>query len=196
RQHARRVRRSRPRARGRGSGPHGRGRQTISGNGVIGSGRAESGSRHEQRFIPPAALAIPALLILVLRRQGTSKPRTALIMGGVLGNLWRKRMRKVFILAAAAGLAGFVGSSGAIAMTSTSPAGVRVATEAMDSTALVHCRSYRHWHPWEHRWTHGCRGGTSVVIRHGHRVGVSESIRSRTTISRGETSVRPRSSPS
>ena len=105
-------------------------------------------------------------------------------------------MRKVFILAAAAGLAGFVGSSGAIAMTSTSPAGVRVATEAMDSTALVHCRSYRHWHPWEHRWTHGCHGGASVVIRHGHRVGVSESIRSRTTISRGETSVRSRSSTS
>ena len=107
-------------------------------------------------------------------------------------------MRKVFILAAAAGLAGVVGSSGAIAMTSTSPAGVRVATEAMDSTALVHCRSYRHWHPWEHRWTHGCHGGASVVIRHGHRVGVgvSESVRSRTTISRGETSVRSRSSTS
>jgi hypothetical protein len=105
-------------------------------------------------------------------------------------------MRKAIIFAAAAGLAGFIGSSGAIAMTSIPPAGVRVATEAMDSTALVHCRPYRHWHEWEHRRTFGCGGGGSVEIRRGHRVGVGveerdrTSVRSRTSISRGETSVR------
>ena len=105
-----------------------------------------------------------------------------------------------FIFAAVAGVAvGFVGTPGANAMTSTSPAGVRVATEAMDTSALVHCRSYRHWHRWEHRWTHGCHGGVGVeadvVIRRGHRVRVHEGVSTRTTVrsgttTRGETSVR------
>src|SRR5436309_11037173 len=103
-----------------------------------------------------------------------------------------------FIFAAVAGVAvGFVGTPGANAMTSTSPSGVRVATEAMDTSALVDCRPYRHWHEWEHRRTFGCGGGGSVEIRRGHRVGVGveerersrTSIRSRTT-TRGETSVR------
>src|SRR5438105_895636 len=105
-------------------------------------------------------------------------------------------MRKTIIFAAAAGLVGFLGTS-ANAMTGTSPAGVRVATEAMDTSALVHCRPYRHWHEWEHRRTFGCGGGGSVEIRRGHRerVGVEERERSRTSIhsrttTRGETSVR------
>jgi hypothetical protein len=105
---------------------------------------------------------------------------------------------RAFIFAAVAGLTvGCLGPTGANAMTQTSPAGVRVATEAMDTSALVHCRPYRHWHEWEHRRTYGCGGGGSVEIRRGHRVGVSveerersrTSIRSRTT-TRGETSVR------
>src|ERR1041384_4135784 len=102
---------------------------------------------------------------------------------------------RAFIFAAVAGLAvGGLGSSGANAMTQTSPAGVRMATEAMDTSALVHCRPYRHWHPWEHRRTFGCGGG-SVEIRRGHRVGIEERERSRTSIhsrttTRGETSVR------
>src|SRR5437764_6900471 len=102
---------------------------------------------------------------------------------------------RAFIFAAVAGLAvGALGPSGANAMTQTSPAGVRLATEAMDTSALVHCRPYRHWHPWEHRRTFGCGGGGSVEIRRGHRVGIEgrersrTSIRSRTT-TRGETSV-------
>src|SRR5436309_6666328 len=78
---------------------------------------------------------------------------------------WRNALRKTIIFAAVAGVAGFLGTSGANAMTSTSPAGVRVATEAMDTSALVHCRPYRHWHEWEHRRTFGCGGGGSVVIR-------------------------------
>jgi len=104
-----------------------------------------------------------------------------------------------FIFAAVAGVAvGFLGTPGANAMTSTSPAGVRVATEAMDTSALVHCRPFRHWHEWEHRRTFGCGGGGSVEIRRGHRVGVGieerqrsrTSIHSRSSVTRGETSVR------
>ena len=106
---------------------------------------------------------------------------------------------RAFIFAAVAGLAvGGLGLSGANAMTQTSPAGVRAATEAMDTSALVHSRPYRHWHEWEHRRTFGCGGGSSVEIRRGHRVGgvsVEERERSRTSIhsrttTRGETSVR------
>ncbi len=105
-----------------------------------------------------------------------------------------------FVLAAVAGVAvGFLGTPGANAMTGTSPAGVRVATEAMDTSALVHCRPYRHWHEheWEHRRTFGCREGSSIEFRRGHRVhvGIEERERSRTSIhsrttTRGETSVR------
>jgi hypothetical protein len=104
--------------------------------------------------------------------------------------LLEERMRKTMIFAAAAGLTiGCLGTSGASAMTSTSPAGLRVAIEAMESSTLVHCRPYRHWHRWG--YGSGCHGGVSVEIRRGHRVGVEErsSIHSRTT-TRGETSVR------
>src|SRR5437764_1530427 len=103
-------------------------------------------------------------------------------------------MRKTLIFVTAAGLAVGLGAFGANAMTSTSPAGLRVAIEAMDNSALVHCRPYRHWHPWGYGT--GCHGGgVSVEVHRGHRVGVGieererSSIRSRTT-TRGETSVR------
>jgi hypothetical protein len=119
-------------------------------------------------------------------------------------NLWRNEMR-AFILAAVAGLAvGALGTHQANAMTNTSPAAVRLATEAVDVSESVHCRPYRHWHAWEHRWTHGCHGGavgveTDVEIRRGHRARVHEgsrtTIRSGTT-TRGETSVRSRASTS
>jgi hypothetical protein len=107
--------------------------------------------------------------------------------------LLEERMPKTLIFAAAAGLAVGLGAFGANAMTSTSPAGLRVATEAMDNSALVHCRPYRHPHPWGFGF--GCGGGgSSVEIRRGHHgVGIEErersSIHSRTT-TRGETSVR------
>ena len=57
-------------------------------------------------------------------------------------NLLEESMRaSSVIFAAVAGLAvGFAGTLGANAMTSISPAGVRVATEAMDPSALVRCR--------------------------------------------------------
>jgi hypothetical protein len=109
-------------------------------------------------------------------------------------------MRKTMIFAGAVGLTiGCFGASGASALTSISPAGVRIATEAMDSSTLVHCRPYRHWHPWGYGT--GCHGGgVSVEVERGHRRGVEierghrgveerSSIHSRTT-TRGETSVR------
>jgi len=115
--------------------------------------------------------------------------------------LLEERMRKTTIFAAVAGLTvGCLGVSGASALTSISPAGVRMATEAMDSSTLVHCRPYRHWHPWGYGT--GCHGGgVSVEVERGHRGGVEigrghrrgveerSSIHSRTT-TRGETSVR------
>src|SRR5436190_11446369 len=107
--------------------------------------------------------------------------------------LLEERMRKTVIFAAA-GLAIGLTASVTNAMTSTSPAGLRAATEALSNSALVHCRPYRHWHPWGYGT--GCHGGgVSVEIERGHRrgVGVEErersSIHSRTT-TRGETSVR------
>ena len=101
-------------------------------------------------------------------------------------------MRKTMIFAGAVGLTiGCFGASGASALTSISPAGVRIATEAMDSSTLVHCRPYRHLHPWG--FGTGCHGdgGVSVEVQRGHRGGVEDrsSIHSRTT-TRGETSVR------
>ena len=109
-------------------------------------------------------------------------------------------MRKTMIFAGAVGLTiGCFGAFGAGALTSISPAGVRMATEAIDSSTLVHCRPYRHWHPWGYGT--GCHGGgVSVEVERGHRGGVEierghrgveerSSIHSRTT-TRGETSVR------
>jgi hypothetical protein len=114
---------------------------------------------------------------------------------------------KTIVFAAAASFAvGCVGPFGANAMPASS-SGVRLANEATVNSALVHCRPYRHWHPWG--YGSGCHGGgVSVEIERGHRgrigveerershrgsVGVEErersSIRSRTT-TRGETSVR------
>ena len=109
-------------------------------------------------------------------------------------------MRASFVFAAVAGVAvGFLGAPGANAMTNTSPAGVRVATEAMDTSALVHCRPYRHMHEWEHRRTFGCRGGSSVEIRRGHRervgVGEREGSRHSRTTTHSETSVRGSTTP-
>jgi len=117
--------------------------------------------------------------------------------------LLEERMRKTTIFAAAGLTVGCLGVSDASALTSISPAGVRMATEAMDSSTLVHCRPYRHWHPWGYGT--GCHGGGvsveverghrgGVEIERGHRRGVEErsSIHSRTTTrgERGETSVR------
>src|SRR5205823_8469483 len=111
--------------------------------------------------------------------------------------LLEERMRKTVIFAAA-GLAVGLTASVTNAMTSTSPAGLRAAIEALSNSALVHCRPYRHWHPWGYGT--GCHGGgVSVEVERGHRRGgeferrhrgVEErsSIHSRTT-TRGETSV-------
>jgi hypothetical protein len=114
--------------------------------------------------------------------------------GDIVEELLEKHMRKTLIFAAAAGLAVGLGAYGANAMTSTSPAGLRAATDALDNSALVHCRPYRHWHPWGYGT--GCHGGgVSVEIERGHRRGVGIEERERSSVhsrtrTRGETSVR------
>src|SRR5205823_141638 len=129
-------------------------------------------------------------------RAGARNSQAARCVGasGRFEELLEERMRKTLIFAVAAGLAVGLGASGAQAMTSTSPAGLRVATDALGNSVLVHCRPYRHWHPWGYGT--GCHGGgVSVEIQRGHRRGVEieererSSIHSRTT-TRGETSVR------
>jgi hypothetical protein len=154
--------------------------------------RKQSVSDEQSRWIaqcvePTTDLSAPGL--------GTSKPRFALMCpGDFVEEFQEERMRKTLIFAAAAGIAVSLGGFGANAMTSIPPAGLRVAFDAMDNSALVHCRPYRHHHPWGYGY--GCDGGgSSVEIRSGHRgrVGIEErersSIHSRTT-TRGETSVR------
>src|SRR5689334_16651248 len=66
----------------------------------------------------------------------------------IVEKLLEERMRKTLMLAAAAGLVVGLGASGAKAITLVSPAGLRIVTEALGNSALVHCRPYRHWHPW------------------------------------------------
>ena len=92
-------------------------------------------------------------------------------------------MRKTVIFATAGLALGLFGTVGANAMTNTSPAGARAATEALDTSDLVRlCK---------------CKESGSVEIRRGRHVGVGveeregsrTSIHSRTT-TRGGTSVR------
>src|SRR5947208_10581880 len=118
-------------------------------------------------------------------------------------------MNTIVFAAAASFAVGCVGTFGANAMMPASSTGVRLANEATVNSALVHCRPYRHWHPWGYGT--GCHGGgVSVEVERGHRRGVEierghrrgveierghrgveerSSIHSRTT-TRGETSVR------
>ncbi len=95
------------------------------------------------------------------------------------------------VVAAIAGLSIlYIGSSRTDAMTTTSPAGLRLAAEVLDPTESVHCRRYFHRHRHGHRWSRGCRVGvviegprrSGVVVREGVRVRSGVSIRSRTTI--------------
>jgi hypothetical protein len=126
-------------------------------------------------------------------KQGTKTAQAAFVRREVLRNL-EKRMKTLVFAAAASFAVGCVGTFGANAMMPTSSAGVRLAHEATVNSALVHCRPYRHWHPWGYGT--GCHGGgVSVEIERHHRGGVRveererSSIHSRTT-TRTESSVR------
>lgn len=75
------------------------------------------------------------------------------------------------------GAAAFAGSSGAIAAPINGSA-IAAAAEQVGVSENVHCRPFRHWHPWG--WGRGCRGATIYYdygpsyrygYRHGHRWG-------------------------
>ena len=75
------------------------------------------------------------------------------------------------------GAAALAGSSGAIAAPINGSA-IAAAAEQVGVGESVHCRPYRHWHPWG--WGRGCRGATIYYdsgpsyrygYRHGHRWG-------------------------
>ena len=71
------------------------------------------------------------------------------------------------------GAAAFVGSSGAIAAPINGSA-IAAAAEQIGVGESVHCRYYRHWHPWG--WGRGCRGATIYYdsgprYRYGYRYG-------------------------
>ena len=53
----------------------------------------------------------------------------------------------------------FLTSSPANSITITMPASVRQATDALELTEAVHCRSYPHRHRHGQRWSRGCRVG-------------------------------------
>ena len=57
----------------------------------------------------------------------------------------------------------FLASSPANSITITMPASVRQATDALELTEAVHCRSYPHRHRHGQRWSRGCRVGAESV---------------------------------
>src|SRR4051794_21964312 len=61
--------------------------------------------------------------------------------------------------------AALVGSSGAVAAPINGSA-IAAAAEQVGVGESVHCRPFRHWHPWG--WSRGCRGG-SVYFDYGPR---------------------------
>ena len=106
-----------------------------------------------------------------------------------------------FVWAAAAGLAvGLLVTPRAEAMTTTAPAGARVAAQELDTTEAVHCRRYAHQH--RYGWSRGCgRVGVVVVpsrgyvVRDGVRVRVGSGgrhgVSTRTTVrTRTDTNIR------
>src|ERR1051325_6431069 len=75
------------------------------------------------------------------------------------------------------GAAALAGSSGAIAAPINGSA-IAAAAAQVGVGESVHCRPFRHWHPWG--WGRGCRGATIYYdygpsyrygYRHGHRWG-------------------------
>jgi len=93
------------------------------------------------------------------------------------------------------GAAALAGSSGAIAAPINGSA-IKAAADQVGVGETVHCRPWRHWHPWG--WGRGCRGATIYYddgpsyrfgFRHGHRFGHRDfDVRTRSgTAFRGET---------
>src|SRR5437868_9811711 len=76
-----------------------------------------------------------------------------------------------------AGAALLAGSSGSIAAPMNAGA-IKAAADQIDVGESVHCRPFRHWHPWG--WGRGCRGA-GVILERGprwrHRFGGREEFR-------------------
>jgi hypothetical protein len=71
-------------------------------------------------------------------------------------------------VAAGAGLAlSVLAATPAVAITSTTPAGIRQAADALDPTQAVHCRDYLHRHKNERKRSYGCAEGETPPVRRG-----------------------------
>jgi hypothetical protein len=73
------------------------------------------------------------------------------------------------VIATGVGLV-FLSTSPANSITVTTPAGVGLAADALDSAEAVHCRRYSHRHRRGHGWSRGCRAvtvprGSGGVVR-------------------------------
>ena len=76
-----------------------------------------------------------------------------------------------------AGAALLAGSSGSIAAPVNGGA-IKAAADGIGIGESVHCRPFRHWHPWG--YSRGCRGGVTIYEREPrfrHRFGVREEFR-------------------
>ena len=76
-----------------------------------------------------------------------------------------------------AGAALLAGSSGSIAAPVNGGA-IKAAADGIGVGESVHCRPFRHWHPWG--YSRGCRGGVTIYEggpRFRHRFGVREEFR-------------------
>src|SRR5256885_7436480 len=77
-----------------------------------------------------------------------------------------------------AGAALLAGSSGAIAAPASGGA-IKAAADGIGIGESVHCRPFRHWHPWG--YSRGCGGGGVTIYERGprfrHRFGVREEFR-------------------
>ena len=76
-----------------------------------------------------------------------------------------------------AGATLFAGSTGATAAPASGGA-IKAAADQIGLGETVHCRPFRHWHPWG--YSRGCRGGVTIYDggpRWRHRLGVREEFR-------------------
>ena len=76
-----------------------------------------------------------------------------------------------------AGAALLAGSSGSIAAPVNGGA-IKAAADGIGIGESVHCRPFRHWHPWG--YSRGCRGGVTIYEREPrfrHRFGIREEFR-------------------
>jgi len=85
---------------------------------------------------------------------------------------------KISCSAALIAAAAVLGSTGAMAAPASGGA-IKAAAEQIGLSESVHCRPWRHWHPWG--WGRGCRGPGLTIYERGprfrHRFGVREEFR-------------------